>query len=84
MLVLSDTGQAFSEYSDPGTAAKNEGSFAGGGIASLYLDKDIFLGSVQLQNHLKTAAKALTKVAKSDLGKAALTGAAIYGLGGGF
>ena len=32
----------------------------------------------------KKAAKAVKKVVKSDLGKAALAGAAIYGLGGGF
>ena len=36
-----DTGQAFSEYSDPGTAAEYEGSFAGGGLHLYNLDKDI-------------------------------------------
>ena len=81
-----DTGQAFSEYSSPGTAASYEGSFAGGGIASLQPRQGYFAGKLvkAVTKPFKKAAKALTKVAKSDLGKAALTGAAIYGLGGGF
>ena len=74
-----DTGQAFSEYTDPGTAAAYEGSFAGGGIASLQPRQGYFLGKL-----VKKAKNVVKKVVKSDLGKAALTGAAIYGLGGGF
>ena len=73
-----DTGQAFSEYSDPGTAASYEGSFAGGGIASLQPRQGYFLGKL-----VKKAKNVVKKVVKSDLGKAALTGAAIYGLCGG-
>ena len=74
-----DTGQAFSEYSSPGVAAEYEGSFAGGGIASLQPRQGYFGGKLvrAVTKPFKKAAKAITKVAKSPIGKAALT----FGLG---
>ena len=79
-----DTGQAFSEYTDPGTAAEYEGSFASGGIASLQPRQGYFGGKLvrAVTKPFKKAAKAVTKVAKSPIGKAALAvGLGSYGLG---
>jgi hypothetical protein len=50
------------------------------GIPSFFIKK-VFRGA---KKAVKGVAKAVKKVAKSPLGKAALAGAAIYGLGGGF
>ena len=71
-----DTGQSFSEYSDPGTAASYEGSFAGGGIASLQPRQGYFLGKL-----VKKAKNVVKKVVKSDLGKAAILGATLIPFG---
>ena len=69
----SDTGQSFSEYSDPGTAASYEGSFADGGdVRQRY-----GLGKL-----VKKITRTVKKVAKSPIGKAAITGAALFGIPG--
>ena len=53
---------------------------AGGGIMTLDEPRQgYFLGKI-----VRKAKKAVKKVVKSPLGKAALLGAGIYGLGGGF
>jgi hypothetical protein len=102
-----DTG--FSEYSDPGTAASYEGSFAEGGDVSVkdaemmappgeslaYINDDeaallkalggageavnqTGIPSYFIKKVFKKAKKAVKKVVKSDLGKAALAAAALY------
>ena len=69
----SDTGQSFSEYSDPGTAASYEGSFADGGdVRQRY-----GLGKL-----VKKITRTVKKVVKSPIGKAAITGAALFGIPG--
>ena len=60
--------------------------YMGGGIMNAVPREKFFLGKVAraVTKPLKKAAKTVGKIAKSDIGKAALAGAAIYGLGGGF
>jgi len=72
----SDTGQSFSEYSDPGTAASYEGSFADGGIASLQPRQGYFVGKL-----VKKAKNVVKKVVKSPIGKAAILGATLIPFG---
>ena len=68
----SDTGQSFSEYSDPGTAASYEGSFADGGdVRQRY-----GLGKL-----VKKITRTVKKVAKSPIGKAAILGATLIPFG---
>jgi len=74
-VSASDFGGDFGQVASGGPAY----DFAGGGIASLQPRQGYFLGKL-----VKKAKNVVKKVVKSDLGKAALTGAAIYGLGGGF
>jgi len=83
------------EMSDERVEARFGGriGYAGGGIGSLVGRQGYFLGSVgkAISGVVKGAGKlvsgavkAVKKVASSDLGKAALTVAAIYAAGGGF
>jgi hypothetical protein len=64
----------------------NRQLYMGGGIMNAVPRENFFLGKVAraVTKPLKKAAKTVGKIAKSDIGKAALAGAAIYGLGGGF
>ena len=57
---------------------------AGGGIAELR--QGYFLGGItkSIKKAVKGATRAVKKITKSKLGRAALLGAGIYGLGGGF